>query len=99
MMKPLFIAMGLLATACATQNGDKTYREAEEKYVSKAIYIYSGKGRISRSEIEKDVRPVVVYLPDMICVGLNLRPGHAGGDTTICFDKNGNEVLHHVSGD
>ncbi len=73
-------------------------RPTDKVLVEKALDIYS-KGKVSREEILKSVNPVVVYLPDMNCVGLNLKEGVLGGDTTICFDKRGNQVLFYVSGD
>ena len=55
--------------------------------------------KASKEEVLDQVEPVVVYLPNMTCVGMNFRAGWAGGDTTICYDKNGRKVLHYVNGD
>ncbi|MBX9731773.1 MAG: hypothetical protein K2X59_10625 [Sphingomonas sp.] len=76
------------------------YRMSDQPYVDRALAIYSGNGRISRDQVLREVSPVVVELPTMICVGLNLRPGNVGGDTTICYSrKNGDQVLHYVNGE
>jgi hypothetical protein len=72
-------------------------RPSEEAVVNKALDLY-GKGRLSRAEILKNVTPVVVYLPDMTCVGLNLNEGVLGADTTLCFDEAGKQVVYYVSG-
>jgi len=76
-----------------------SYRGTEAPLVEKAYRIYSDNGRMSRAEFEHEVTPVIVYLRDKTCVGLNLKPGWAGGDTTICFDEQGREVDHYVNGD
>lgn len=73
-------------------------RESERPIVSRALDIYS-KGKVSREHLLRDVDPVVVYLPNMTCVGLNLKPGHAGGDETMCFDRDGRQVLYYRNGD
>jgi hypothetical protein len=58
-----------------------------------------GNGKVSRAELLAQYDPVVVYLPTMTCVGLNLKKNWAGGDTTICLDREGKQVLHYVNGD
>ena len=91
-----FLALFLLIGACAPTEG--RIRPSDQPLVDRALYIY-GKGKISPSKILEDVEPAVVYLPQMQCVGLNLKAGVAGGDTTICFDYKGRHVLSYVSGD
>ena len=72
-------------------------RPSEEVVVNKALDLY-GKGKLSRGEILETVTPVVVYLPTMACVGLNLNEGVLGGDTTVCFDETGKQVVYYVNG-
>lgn len=74
------------------------YRPIERPYVERAVYLYSSHGKISQEQVFKMVKPVVVYLPHMICVGMNLRKGWAGGDVTVCFDEHGREVVRYRNG-
>jgi hypothetical protein len=72
-------------------------RKSDEPLVNKAVDIYR-EGKVSRGDVLRDHEPVVVYLPDMTCVGLNLKEHMVGGDTTMCFDKSGKQVVYHVEG-
>ncbi len=47
-------------------------RKSHEPLVNKAVDIYR-EGKVSRGDVLRDHEPVVVYLPDMTCVGLNLK--------------------------
>ena len=76
-----------------------TYRESESPLVEKAYRVWSHNGRASRVEFNREFSPVVVYLPEMTCVGLNLKPSLVGGDETICFDERGRIVRYYVNGD
>jgi hypothetical protein len=93
----------LLISVCinliSCQSKYQSYRIVEEPIVEKALYYYTGGWKIDRAKAETQVMPVVVYLPNMTCVGLNLKRNGAGGDTTVCFDRHGNKVLYYVSGD
>jgi hypothetical protein len=77
---------------------DPQWRPTDRVLIDKAIRAYSN-GKASKEEVLKEVTPVVVYLPKMTCVGMNLNPGWAGGDTTICYDDDGKQVLFYVNGD
>ncbi|WP_373489291.1 hypothetical protein [Blastomonas sp.] len=76
------------------------YHMADQPYVDRALAFYSGNGKISLDQVLREVSPVVVHLPTMICVGLNLRVGTVGGDTTVCYSReNGKQILHFVNGE
>lgn len=92
------LALGPLAAACSYSTSTPSIRSADQPYVNKALAIYS-KGKVTKEYLLQSVNPAVVYLPNMTCVGLNLRPGVLGGDTTMCFDKNGRQVVYYVNGD
>ena len=84
--------------ACSRQTETPHVRQSEQALVNRALDIYS-KGKVTRAELLKTYDPVVVYLPKMTCVGLNLKPGIAGGDTTMCFDRSERFLGYYVNGD
>jgi hypothetical protein len=90
--------LGVLLAGCTVQPQSPHVRASEQDIVNRALDVEAN-GKVSRDYILKSVDPVVLYLPDMTCVGLNLRRGVLGGNTTICFDNTGKKVIHHVSGD
>jgi hypothetical protein len=76
------------------------YHLRDQPYVDRALASYSGNGRIPQERVDEQVSAVVVHLPTMVCVGLNLKRGMAGGDTTNCYDKvSGKEVVIYVNGE
>ena len=89
--------MVLLAVASCSRPTSHI-RESDEPVVNKALDIY-GKGKVSRADLLKSYDVAVVYLPNMTCVGFNLRAGTAGGDETMCFDKTGRQVVSYRNGD
>ena len=96
------IILGLCGTmwlvGCSRQPEARHVRPSDEALVNRALDLYA-KGKISRAELLKRYDPVVVHLPKMTCVGLNLRPGILGGDTTMCFDRSNKFLGYYVSGD
>jgi len=90
------LALALLASC--QKDPLAAYRSVERPYVERAIDIYSGHGKIPREQVLRMVEPVVVYLPTMVCVGMNLRRNWAGGDRTICFDSKGKTVVNYLNG-
>ena len=95
----LVYSAGVMGTSACHRDPLAKYGPDERLYVERAIELYSGNGKISRAEVFRRVDPVVVYLPDMTCVGMNLRRGVVGGDSTVCFDKSGRRVLTYRIGD
>jgi hypothetical protein len=74
-------------------------RASDEQIVNKALDIY-GHGKVSREDLRRSYDINVVYLPQMTCVGFNLKPGTAGGDDALCLDKAGQRVvLQYTNGD
>lgn len=95
----LAIATAGLA-GCGANAPPVTYHAVDQAYVSRALAFYSGRGRIPPQQVKREVTPVVVHLPTMVCVGLNLKRGVAGGDTTLCYSTStGRQVLAYVNGD
>lgn len=75
------------------------YHSADRTYVDRALFKFSGKKKESLAEVERKVTPVVVHLPGIVCVGLNLKRGIAGGDTTVCFAPNKEEpTVYYING-
>ncbi len=93
----IFLSTCLILVGCSHPNAFPEVRKVDKPIVSKAIKSYT-KGKVTESEFLRNVGPSVVYLPNMTCVGLNLKENTFGGDTTICYDKNGRQVLYYVSG-
>lgn len=104
MIKSAFVAALSLAagslTGCSTKTPPVTYHQADQPYVTRALAFYSGHGRIGAPQVKRQMTAVVVHLPTMICVGLNLKRGMAGGDTTVCYSAvTGQQILTYVDGD
>ena len=88
------IGMAALVAACSdTSEVPVPFRMMDKPVVDKALAIYSGGGKLPLKEVERRVYPVVVHLPKMTCVGLNLRVGMVGGDTTLCFDDESGQLI------
>ncbi len=97
---PVGLVVAMLAACEANDAPPVLYHHSDQPYVDRALSSYSGNGEIGREQVSRRVSPVVVHLPTMVCVGLNLKRGMAGGDTTICYSKQTNEeVLHYVNGE
>lgn len=94
-----YLVLSLSACQPSDEPVPVPYHVSDQILVDRAIAIYSGGGRITKDKAMEEVYPVVVHLPDRSCVGLNLRPGMAGGDTTICFRRSDGElILNYVNG-
>ena len=76
MRRFMLVPMAVLTTGCSTSDAPNRVRAADKPFVDKAIWIYSGEGKKSREDVLDEVDPAVVYLPTMVCVGLNLKKGH-----------------------
>jgi len=89
-----------LACLAGCTSPEKSHiRESDEAIVNKALDFYSH-GKVSRESLRKTHDINVVYLPEMTCVGLNLKARSAGGDDTVCLDKSGQRVvLQYTNGD
>jgi hypothetical protein len=99
MLRSLLIATALTVLAgCSGSTGSCPLRETDEPLINHALDLY-GKGKATRDELRRSFDLAVVYLPNMTCVGFNLKAGSAGGDETMCFDKKGQKVLTYRNGD
>lgn len=93
-----FTGVGCLS-GCSGSAEPTHVRASDDQIINKALDIY-GHGKVSRENLRKSYDLNVVYLPQMTCVGFNLRPGTAGGDDTLCLDKAGQRVvLQYTNGD
>ena len=80
-----------------SQHTPMPYYEADEPLVEAAIREAYGAGT-NISEVKRHSYAVVVYLPDMKCVGLNTRPGWLGVTQTVCFKtSDGSVAIRHSS--
>lgn len=100
---PLFVAIAAVALAVGYAIGNQQSRQShirgsDEALVNRALDIY-GHGKVSREDLRKSYDIAVVYLPEMTCVGFNLKPGTAGGDDTMCLDGSGRVVAFYTNGD
>lgn len=95
----LLAQCALLVGACEHKKSLADYGPVERPYVQRAVDSFTGHGRISREQVFQRYDPVVVVLPTRTCVGMHLRKGIAGGDTTLCYDQTGREVLRYGQGD
>lgn len=92
----------LLASGCQQDSVDTPvpFHYADEALVKRALELYASSGNSTDPALKRQVYPVVVHLPKMICVGMNLRPGVVGGDETICFNKSdGSIAIRYVNGE
>ena len=99
-LRVIVAIVGLICFSGCSRSANPTHvRTTDEPVVNKALDIY-GHGKVSREDLRRSFDINVVYLPQMTCVGLNLKPGTAGGDDTICLDKAGQHVvLQYTNGD
>ena len=99
-MRPLsnWILMLPFLSACQHSDAACSNRTLHDPIVERALQLY-GKGRITPEQLRKTFEISVVYLPNMTCVGFNLKSGTLGGDETWCFDKSGRKILSYVNGD
>lgn len=71
------------------------YYKSDERLVEDAVKEMYG-DRASIADLIGHVYPVVVSLPDMKCVGFNVRRGVLGPTQTVCFRKSdGSVALRH----
>ena len=91
------LAGALVLSSCTSTRGCPI-RESEEALVNRVLDSY-GKGKVSREQLRRSFDISIVYFPTMTCVGLNLKAGTAGGDETICFDRQGQEIFRYRNGD
>jgi hypothetical protein len=72
------------------------YYSNDEQLVEKAVGVLYGRDK-DLAWIKTSAYPVVVDLPEMKCVGFNLRRGTYGRGQTVCFSKaNGSEVVRYL---
>ena len=95
----LACAGGLLLMGCHRTKTLADYGPAERPFIQRAVDGMTVPGRQSREDVFKRYDPVVVWFPRMVCVGMHLRKGIAGGDSTVCYDRAGRKVASYAFGD
>ena len=89
------LVLGILIGGC--EGNTRTY---DQPFIDRAIDVHAKGNPKTRAYVLDRYEPSVVYLPDMVCVGLKLKRGIAGGDSTYCFDKQAQKlVVAYHSGD
>lgn len=100
---PVFIVAGVIllvsffgpASNLIVQNTPAPYVASDEPLIEAAVRESFGGEPIS--SIRRHSYPVVVQLPDMTCVGFNVRPGVLGTSRTVCFKKaDGSVAVRHA---
>lgn len=74
------------------QHTPNPYYKSDEPLVEDAIRELYG-DRASMADVVGHTYPVVVSLPDMKCVGFNVRHGVLGPTQTVCFRKSDRSVV------
>jgi len=94
------LALTMLTISACHEASPPPYYAADEPYIEKAYYLYSGKGKMPREQVLREVYPVVVGLPTAVCVGLYKRKaGWTGSNPTICFAKDTGNLLIYYEDD
>jgi hypothetical protein len=56
-------------------------------WIDLAVTEYIGTSGATPNYVLDTTEPVVVYLPNEVCVSFKLRRNTLGGETVICFEK------------
>jgi hypothetical protein len=91
----LLVAFSRNISSLLVQHVPVPYHKDDERLVKAAIAEIYGPG-VSISEVKKHAYPVVIHLPDMACIGFNLRPGWIGVEQSVCFrTADGSVAIRH----
>lgn len=89
----------LMATSCVSANGLRAPSPNEQLWIERAIQVQVGPSEQGREALLEASIPVLVYLPDLICVAFKLRRSALGGETTVCFSRaDDSVVINHAEG-
>lgn len=93
----LLVAFPRHISQLISQNIPVPYYKSEERLVEAAVREAYG-AEASIADVRTHSYPVVVSLPDMKCVGFNVRRGWLGVTQTVCFRKSdGSVAVRHSS--
>lgn len=71
----------------------------EQQWVDRAIELHAGPTERGREALLQAWVPVVVHLPELVCVAFKLKQSALGGEATVCFSKaDGSVVINHSEG-
>ena len=88
-----------LATSCSSPNEIRANSPEEQRLVDRAIQLQVGPTAQGRQALLGASRPVVVYLPEMVCVAFKLKRSALGGESTVCFSRaDDSVVINHSEG-
>ncbi len=98
-MRPIILASIFLTSSCCYFDDKPKYSPDEQIWVEKALKLYSGPNADTREHLLSYTTPVVVYLPELVCVAFKLKPTALGGEFTVCFSKaKGSVEFTHTEG-
>lgn len=88
-----------LTTSCASSNEIRANSIREQQWVDSAIQLQAGSSERDRDLLLRVWVPVVVHLPDLVCVAFKLKRGALGGEATVCFSRaDGSVAINHTEG-
>lgn len=93
----LFVAVtvGLVVSSCDLINPRAEPGPEGARWIEKAIDLYAGPKEEDRRRALSHSEPIVVFLPESVCVAFKLRKSTIGGETTVCFARS-DETLQFI---
>lgn len=89
----------LLATACSMPGVMREASPDEQALIDRAVELQVGTEDAGRAALLGASIPVVVYLPDLVCVAFKVKRSALGGEQTVCFSRaDGSVASNHVEG-
>jgi len=104
LISPIFGFMMILSscfllTACKANDTLLPINDDEKVLIDKALDAYVGSNKDAREQVLSMFTPVLIYLPDMVCVGFKAKSHVIGGEFAACFAKSDNSlILTHNEG-
>ena len=88
-----------LTASCASSNEIRANSISEQQFVDRAIELQAGPSERGQETLLRVWVPVVVHLPDLVCVAFKLKQGAIGGEATVCFSRaDGSVAINHTAG-
>lgn len=96
----IFLAFIIFLTVSYTESNQIRGNSLnEEQWVDRAIGLQVGSSERGREALLQASVPVVVYLPELVCVAFKLKRRALGGEITVCFSRaDGSVVINHNEG-
>lgn len=88
-----------LTASYTLSNEIRPHSARQQEWVDRAIILQAGPSERDREALLQTVVPVVIYLPDLVCVAFKLKRSALGGEATVCFSKtDGSVEINHSEG-